>query len=105
MKGLAKKVGEQEERRTLVEALMVRISIRMSSRTGKFHVALMVDQRASTTSKVILFKNGDLEASLCQTCRCGNTANAGAYIRIGSVFAFADIELAVHTDNYGSLRH
>lgn len=65
----------------------------------------MMDQRASTTSKTIFLEDGDLEASLCQARRCGNTTDAGTYFKIRSTFEFALDKLIVLTDDYGSLRH
>lgn len=45
----------------------------------------MVNQRASSTGKVILLNDGNLKASLCKSRSGRNTANAGSYNTIALV--------------------
>lgn len=43
------------------------------------YVAFMMDQRAPTTSKIILFKDGDFEPGFCKSGCCSNSTDARTF--------------------------
>lgn len=80
MEGFGEEVRQQEEGGTLVESLGGRVSGLQCTKGPQMesHVAVMMDQRASSAGEVVLLDDGDLEACLCQSSRCCDSADASA---------------------------